>query len=70
LESSAISQLAKNESPSMCKMRLWRALTGNRHGIVSAASVHAELFTTRAKAGTGGAVSGDGNWKWICARNG
>ena len=29
----------------MCKIRLLRALTGNRHGNVSAASVHAELFT-------------------------
>jgi hypothetical protein len=42
---SAISQLAKKESPSRCKMRLLRALTGNRHATASPASVHAELFT-------------------------
>src|ERR1700690_2362417 len=43
--SSAISQLAKKESPSMCKMRLLRALIGSRHATASPAAVHSELFT-------------------------
>jgi hypothetical protein len=46
LGSSAISQLAKKESPSMCKMRLLRALIGSRHATASLAAVHSELFTT------------------------
>ena len=44
--SSAISQLAKKESPSMCKMRLLWALIGNRHATPSSVSVHPELFTS------------------------
>src|ERR1035437_3707456 len=50
--SSAISQLAKNESPSMFKMRLLRALIGCgphgpfRHATASPAAVHSELFTS------------------------
>src|ERR1039457_6386981 len=46
LGSSAISQLAKKESPSICKMRLLRALIGRRHATPSPAAVHSELFTT------------------------
>jgi hypothetical protein len=45
LGSIAISQLAKKESPSICKMRLFRALIGNADPTTSTAPVHAELFT-------------------------
>jgi hypothetical protein len=64
LESKAISQLAKNESPSTCKIRLFLALTGNRHGKLFAPSVDPKLFTlaeTEENRGFFGPVLGDGN---------
>ena len=47
LGSSAISQLTKMKSPSMCKILLLRALIGSRHATASPAVVHSELFTGR-----------------------
>jgi hypothetical protein len=44
-ESKAISQLAKKESPSTCKIRLFLALMDSRDVTLSASSVHAKLFT-------------------------
>ena len=45
LESKAISQLAKNESPSTCRIRLLWRLIGNRDVTLSSSPVHAKLFT-------------------------
>ena len=45
LESKAISQLAKNESPSTCRIRLLWRLIGNRDVNASSPSVEPKLFT-------------------------